>query len=112
MSNGTNILNVVIHLTLFVLWRAPSRFTRIDSLENTEATKVLEGNLKLLKTGGSTDEGSIDTTVVLLANLSKARQLALAAHARVSRGFDGLFLRASLYSIPHGYKLYTTTKVG
>lgn len=111
MSNSPNILDMVVHLSLFVLGRSSSRFTRVDSLENTKTTKVLERDLKSLETSGSTNKGGINTTVVLFANLSHARELALAAHARVCRRLVGLFLGTSLYSITHDDRLLTRSIV-
>jgi len=105
MSDSTNILDVVVYLSLFVLWGAPSRFTRIDTFEDTETAKVLESNLKSLEAGGSSDKGSINATMILFAHLSHARQLALAAHARVGRRLVRLLLWTSLHSITHDGRL-------
>ena len=102
MSDGTNILDVVVDLPLLVARRSSAGFTRVDALEDAKATKVLEADLQLPQTGRSADEGGIDSGMILLLLLAHPRQLPLRAHARVAGRLDGLLLNASLDSITHG----------
>ena len=102
VSNGTNILDVVVDLPLLVAGRSSAGLTRVDALEDAKTTKVLEADLQLSQTGRSTDEGGIDSGMILLLLLAHPRQLPLRAHARVAGRLDGLLLDASLDSIAHG----------
>ena len=102
VSDGTNILDVVVDLPLLVARRSSAGFTRVDALEDAKATKVLEADLQLPQTGRSPDEGGIDSGMILLLLLAHPRQLPLRAHARVAGRLDGLLLNASLDSITHG----------
>lgn len=102
MSNGTNILDVVVDLALLVARRSVTGLTGIDALEDAKTTEVLEADLQLPQTGRSADEGGIDSGMILLLLLAHPRQLPLRAHARVAGRLDGLLLDASLDSIAHG----------
>jgi hypothetical protein len=46
MSNSSQIFDVVVNLSLLISWGSSTRIARIDTLEDTEATKVLERDLK------------------------------------------------------------------
>ena len=102
MSDGTNILDVVVDLSLLVARRSAAGLTRIDALEDAKAAKVLEADLQLAQAGRSADEGGVDAGMILLLLLAHPRQLPLRAHARVAGRLDGLLLDASLDSISHG----------
>ena len=105
MGDGTNILDVVVDLSLLVAGRSATGLTGVDALEDAQATKVLEADLQLPQTGRSPDEGGIDSGMILLLLLAHTRQLPLRAHARVAGRLDGLLLDASLDSIAHGCSL-------
>ena len=46
VGNGSNVLNVVEGLAFLVARSLPSRFSRVNTLQDTEATKVLDRNLQ------------------------------------------------------------------
>ena len=102
MGNGTDILDVVKCLSLLISRNTTSRFARVDALQNTEPAEVLDGDLQHLQTPGTSNEGSLQTSVVLLLSLSHPRKLALRSHLGMAGSLDGLFLLTSLYSISHG----------
>jgi len=102
MGDGTNILDVVVDLSLLVAGRSAAGLAGIDTLEDAKAAKVLEADLQLAQAGRSADEGGVDAGMVLLLLLAHPRQLPLRAHARMAGRLDGLLLDASLDSISHG----------
>lgn len=102
MSNGTNILNVVKGLALLLARNSSPRIPWVDTLQDTETTKVLDGNLEHLDALGSPNEGRLQTGIFLLLLLSHARQFAFGAHFGMGSGLEGLLLRLSFDSITHG----------
>ena len=101
MRNSTDIFDVVKGLSLLLAWNTAHRIARIDSLENTESTKVLERNLEHLETFGSSNEGSFQAGMVFLLLLAHTRKLALATSVRGEGRLDGLFLGLSFDTISH-----------
>lgn len=108
MRNRLDILDMIKRLTLFVLGHSSQWLTGINSLENAETTKILQRHLQALEASRSSNKGSVQAGMIPLLLLSHARQLALAAHARMGRRLDGLFLDTAFDSVSHGCLRLTT----
>ena len=107
MSNSSNVLDVIVDLTLFVAGSSTTRLTGIDTLENAQTPEILQANLQFAQTGRSTNEGGINTRMVLLLLLAHARQFALRPHPTVGCGLDALLLHAALDAIAHDCVLFS-----
>jgi len=107
MSNSSNVLDVIVDLTLLVAGSPTTRLTGIDPLENAQTPEILQANLQFAQTGRSTNEGGINTGMVLLLLLAHAGQFALRPHPTVGCGLDALLLHAALDAIAHGCVLFS-----
>ena len=101
MSNGSDVLDVIVDLALFVARSSTTRLAGVDTLEYAQPPEILQANLQFAQTGRSTDEGGINTGMVLLLLLAHAGQFALRPHPTVGRGLDALLLHAALDAITH-----------
>ena len=102
VRQGPYVLEMVKYLTLLVAGGAPAWLAGVYTLEDAKSAEILEGHLQLLEYLGASDEGSVEACVVLLPYLAHARELAMGRHTGVDGRLDGLFLSATLDSIPHG----------
>ena len=59
VCNRSNIFDVVKGLALLLSWNSSSWFSGIDALQNTQTTKILDRNLKHLKSLGPPNEGRL-----------------------------------------------------
>jgi len=102
VSNRTNILDVVERLPLFLARHSSQRFPRVNTFQDAEPPKVLDGDLQHLDALRSTNETRLETGVFPLLLLAHARQFAFRARGRTQRRLDGRPLGAALDAIAHG----------
>ena len=106
MRNGSNIFDVIKRLPLLVAGHPTQRVTRVNTLEDTETSKIFDGELQHFDASRPTYEACFQTGMFFLLLLSHARQLALGTGRRTQGGLDGLLLRAALDAIPHDSMLF------
>ena len=106
MCQCLDIFNVVEHLPLFLTGGSSTWLTGVDALEDAEASKVLEGDLKPFEDFGAADEGCVDAGVVLLLDFAHAGEFALGRHAGGHGCLDGLFLGFAFDAVTHGCSLF------
>jgi len=101
VRNGADIFNVIERLSLLFAGHPTQRLPRVDALEDTKATKILDGELQHFQASRTTNEACFQTRVLLFLFLAHARQLALGAGRRTQGGLDRRLLRAALDAISH-----------
>ena len=112
MRNSPNILDMVKSLTFLLSRNTSSRFTRVDALQDTQSSKVLDCHLQHLETLGSSDETRLQTDIFFLLLFSHARKLALRSHLGMAGRLYGLLLGTSLHAISHGVVVYKRDEEG
>lgn len=75
--------------------------TWINALQDTKSSKVLQSDLKLPQSRGSSDELCVWTHLPRLHFLSHTRKLSLRTELRSNISLDGLLLLSTFHSLAH-----------